>query len=123
MQNCKKQLLASLCLSVRMQQRGSHWIAFYETGYLSIFLKTIKKIHVSLKLNKNNMKTTRHFLSYLLEWEMFHTKVVEQINTHILCSITFFFLNSAVYDIMWKNIVEQSRPYDYMVYAHCMLDN
>jgi hypothetical protein len=46
------------------------------------------------------MKTTRHFLSYLtqffLEWEMFHTKVVEQINTHILCSITFFY--RAVYD-------------------------
>jgi len=73
------------------------------------------------------MKTIRLFLSYLtqffLEWEMFHTIVVEQINTHILCSITFF-LNWAVYDIMWKkNIVEQSRPYDYVVHVHCMLDN
>jgi len=40
------------------------------------------------------MKTTRHFWSYLaqffLEWEMFQTKVVEELKKHILCSITFF---------------------------------
>ena len=50
----KKQLLASLCLSVRMQQLGSHWMDFYEIWYLSIFLKIVKKIHVSLKSDKNN---------------------------------------------------------------------
>ena len=40
------------------------------------------------------MKTNTHFWSYLaqffLEWEMFQTKVVEKIKTHILCSINFF---------------------------------
>jgi len=130
LQNCKKQLLASLCLSVHMQQLGSHWVDFYEIGYLSMFLKTVKKIHVSFKIRQEKqllyMKTTKHFLSYLtqffLEWEMFHTKVVEQINTHTLCSIIFF-LNRAIYDIMWKNAVEQSRPYDYTVRVHCMLGN
>jgi hypothetical protein len=30
--------------------------------------------------------------------------------THTLCSITFFFENHAVYEIMWKNIVERGRP-------------
>ena len=40
---------------------------------------------------------------------MFQTKVVEQIKTHMLCSVTFF-LNRAVYEIMWKNIVEPDRP-------------
>ena len=39
------------------------------------------------------MQTDIHFWSYLaqffLEWEMFQTKVVEKIKTHILCSITF----------------------------------
>jgi hypothetical protein len=35
---------------------------------------------------------------------MFPTNVVEKIKTHILCSV--FFLNSAVYEIMWKNIAE-----------------
>jgi hypothetical protein len=40
---------------------------------------------------------------------MFRTKVVEKIKTHILCSITFF-LNRALYEVMWKNIVEPGRP-------------
>jgi hypothetical protein len=44
------------------------------------------------------MKTNVHFLSYLaqffLEFEMFQTKAVETIQTHILCSVTFFFLKS-----------------------------
>ena len=31
--------------------------------------------------------------------------------THISCSITiFFFENRAVYEIMWKNIVQSDRP-------------
>jgi len=32
---------------------------------------------------------------------MFHTKVVEEIKTHILCSITFS-KNHAIYEVMWK---------------------
>ena len=41
---------------------------------------------------------------------MFQTKVVEKIKTPILGSITFFFENRAVYEIMWKNTVELGRP-------------
>jgi hypothetical protein len=41
---------------------------------------------------------------------MFQTNVVEIITTHIFCSLTFF-ENHAVYVIMWKNIVEQSRSH------------
>jgi hypothetical protein len=38
-------------------------------------------------------------------------KVVEKIKTHVLCSINFFFSeNRAVYDIMWKNMIEPDRP-------------
>ena len=33
---------------------------------------------------------------------MFETKFVEKIKTHILCSVTFFYENRAVYEIMWK---------------------
>ena len=40
---------------------------------------------------------------------MFQTEVVEITKTHILCSITFF-ETRAIYEIMWKNIVEGSRP-------------
>ena len=90
---------------------------FLEILYLSIFRKAVLKIQVSLKSDKNNGYFTRRpidiFLSYLIqffvEWEMFQPKVVEEITTHILCSITFFF-NRAVYEIIWKNIVERGRP-------------
>jgi hypothetical protein len=51
------------------------------------------------------MKTNIHFLSYLaqffLEWSMFQTKAVEEIKTHILCSVTFF-ENRGVYDNVEK---------------------
>jgi len=32
-----------------------------------------------------------------------------KIKTHILCSVTFFFENHAVYGIMWRNMVEPER--------------
>jgi hypothetical protein len=39
------------------------------------------------------MKTDVHFLSYraevFLELEMLQTKVLEEIKTHVLCSVTF----------------------------------
>ena len=58
------------------------------------------------------MKTNTHFLSYLaqffLEWEMFQTKVVQNITTHILWSGTFL-ENRAVYEIMLKNMAESGR--------------
>jgi hypothetical protein len=59
------------------------------------------------------MKINIQFWSYLaqlfLEWEMLQTKVEGKIKTHISCSITFFPENRAVYEIMWKNIVQRSR--------------
>jgi len=41
---------------------------------------------------------------------MFQTEVVEKIKTHILCSVTLFFENLGVCEIMWENIVERGRP-------------
>jgi hypothetical protein len=50
-------------------------------------------------------------------------RFVEAIKRHILCSVTFFFENRAVYEIMCKNIVEgEQATDDSMVHAHCMLD-
>ena len=50
-------------------------------------------------------------LSQFLEWEMFQTKVVHKFKTHILCSITFFFLQDrSVYEIMWINTAQPDRP-------------
>ena len=62
------------------------------------------------------MKTNIHFWSYpaqfVLEWEMFRTKIVEKIKTHILCSTFLLFcFNRVAYEIKWKNIVEPDRPH------------
>ena len=62
-----------------------------------------------------------YLAQFFLEWEMFETKVVEKIKTHILRSIIFLLENRAVYKIMWKNIVKRVRPQT-MTHAHCMLD-
>jgi hypothetical protein len=44
----------SACLSVRMEQLGSHWMDFHEIWYLRIFQKSAEKFKVSLKSDKNN---------------------------------------------------------------------
>jgi hypothetical protein len=50
---------------------------------------------------------------------MFQTKVVEEIETHISCSITFFFSfeNRAVYEIMYKSIVEPEKSHMIVKYG------
>jgi hypothetical protein len=57
------------------------------------------------------METSIRFLSFLahfLEWEMFQGKILDKIKTHFMFKL--FFLNRAVYEIMWKNIVGPDRP-------------
>ena len=60
------------------------------------------------------MQTNICFWSYLaqffLEWEMFQIEFVHKMKTHISRSITFFFRNHAVYEIMWNNMVQLDRP-------------
>ena len=58
---------------------------------------------------------------FILEWEIFQTDFVENIKTHILCSITFFPENHSVYEIMWKNMVQPDRPNT--AHAQIMLSN
>ena len=45
----------------------------------------------------------------LLEWEMFQTNVVDKIKT-IFYVRKLFSKNCAVYEIMWKNMVDLERP-------------
>jgi len=56
-QNCEKRLLASSCLSVRLDawnNSRSHCADFHVTWYLNIFRKSVEKMEVSLKSDKNN---------------------------------------------------------------------
>jgi hypothetical protein len=73
------------------------------------------------------MKTTTHFWSYLalffLEWEMFQTKAVEELKTHILCSRNFFPRKSCrLCDNVEKYCAAWQARDDNMAHAHCMLD-
>jgi len=57
------------------------------------------------------METNMHFWSYLakflLEWEMFETKVVENIKTQILCSVTFFRHRKSFR--LWSDVKKRGR--------------
>ena len=82
-------------MSVRMEQLGSHWTDFHDILYLIIFRKSVKNVQGSLKSDKNSVrvlyvKTDIQFWSYpaqiFLEWKIFQTKVVYELETHVLCS-------------------------------------
>jgi hypothetical protein len=96
----------SVHLSIRMEQLGSHWTDFHEIWYLSILRKCVEKIQASLKSDENigyfTWRPITHSWSYLaqffLEWEIFYAKVVENLKTHIWCSL--FFFNLAVKKII-----------------------
>jgi len=53
------------------------------------------------------------FLSHLgklfPERKIFRTEILEKIKTRILCSITLFFENHMVYEILWNNTVHRGR--------------
>ena len=72
------------------------------------------------------MKTNIHFWSYLahffLEWEIFQTKVVEKIKTHILCSVTFFRKSYRLWDNVEKYCTAGQATDGNMAHAHCMMD-
>ena len=81
------------------------------------FWKSVTKIQASLTSNMNNWyftgRPTKTFLitswSILLGMRNVSDKSGrENQNTHFMFS-NFFFLNCAVYEIMWKNIVELDR--------------
>ena len=44
----------------------------------------------------------QYFTEFFLEWEMFHAKVVENIKTHILCSVTVFRISCRIWDNVEK---------------------
>jgi hypothetical protein len=72
------------------------------------------------------MKTYVHLWSYLaqlfLELEMFQTKVVEKIKTHILCSVTFSRKSCRSRDNVEKYGTAGQATNDDMAHALCMLD-
>ena len=72
-----------------------------------------------------NINVLSYIAHFFLEWEMFQTKVVEKIKTHILCSVTFFFFRKSCR--LWDNVEKYGRAgqatYDNKAHAHCMPDS
>ena len=117
MQNCGKGLLASSCLSAWNNLATTIWI-FLKIDILGFFKNLSRKF--KFHQNQTRIKGTLHedqyiyiFIvsrSFLLRMRNVSDKGCrENQNTHFAFS-NFFFLNRAVYKIMWKNIVEQGRP-------------
>jgi hypothetical protein len=109
--------LRHVCPPVRMEQLGSHWADFHDIWYLSIFRKFVKIIQVSLKSDKNKGYFTWRpiyifdLAHFFLEWEMFRTRVVENVETHISGSVTFVFFRNLCR--LWCNVekvVQLGRP-------------
>jgi hypothetical protein len=118
--NCKKATISFvmyICPSVRMEHMppldGISWNFIFE-DFSEVCRQNSCLIKIRHERRELYMKTFvhlwKHVPGFFLKREIFHTKVIEKIKTHILCSITFFFENRAIYDIMEKNIEEQGRP-------------
>ena len=96
--------------------------------YLFIFPKSVEKIQVSLKSDKNKvlyMKTSAHFWSrlvqFFLEWEMLQTNVVGKIRTHFMFN-NFFLKSCHLWDNMEKYYRTRQATDGNMAQAHCILD-
>ena len=106
------------CLSIHpsvcMEQLSSHWTDFNETWYLSILCKYVKKLQVSLQADKINGYFMRRPLDIFYHISLIsspngsYKRCRENQNTHFVFNNSF--TNYAVYEIMWKTIVQPDRP-------------
>ena len=119
----------SVRLSVRTVQLCSYRKDFHEILYLRIFRKSRENssfIKIWQEQPVLYMKTDVHLWLYLpeffSEWEMFQTKVVENIKSYILCSIAFLQKSCLLWDNVEKRCTAGQATDDNMAHAHCMLD-
>jgi hypothetical protein len=112
-QICEKRLITSSCLSVRpptCEQLGSNWKNFNEIWYLSIFRKSVEKIEVSLKYDKNNGTLhedlcTFKIISRWIVLRMIYIWNKSRENQNTLFS-NFFFRKSCY---LWDNVEKYGR--------------
>jgi hypothetical protein len=111
------QILPLKCSVKRFSVPWFRLLTFYMVNKMCIFWSEKLWYYRNARYyNDKKMKTNVHFRSYLaqffLEGNIFRTKYVEEIKTNIFCSVIFpFFENRKVYEVMWKNIVEQDSPH------------
>ena len=75
---------------------GAHWTNIYEVWYYSIFRISDGKFQVALRSDKNDgtsaddPRTFRTASRWILQMQIFQTKVADKLKTHVLFSITIF---------------------------------
>ena len=97
---------------------------FHEISYLYIFWKSVGKIQVLLKSDKNKGYFTWRPIyiliisrSHFLRMKNVSGKICrENQNTHSV--FNNFFFNCAIYETMWKNILEWGRPQMTILHMH-----
>jgi hypothetical protein len=106
-------LLPLSYLSVHMKNLGSDLLDFSQIWYLSTFPKICPENWSFINLWQEKralyVKNNVHlwlFTDFFLEWEIFQTKVIEKIKTHILCSVTFLPRKSRR---LWRNVEKCCR--------------
>jgi len=106
----------SVCPYVHFKQLGSHWRDFHEIWYecfSNICIENSSFINILQEQRVHYVKNNIHISSYLpqffLEWEIFQINLVQKIKI-VHFQYNFFPENRAVYDVMWKNIVDRVRP-------------
>jgi len=95
------------------QQLGSLWTDFHEISYLNISRKSVEKIKVSLKSDKNNRYITstpiyifNNISLISSQNEQCFGKKLYRKSTHILCSVNFFFRKSCR---LWGKVEKYCR--------------
>jgi hypothetical protein len=118
----------SVRLSVCMEQLGPYWKDFSEIWYLRVFWKSVEKLQVSLKSDKNSefftwrpMYIFDHIsLSSSYNEKIFTKRCRENQNTHFIFSKHFSNLRR-----LWDKVEKYCRAGqatdENMVQAHCML--
>jgi len=128
--NCEKRLLASLCLSVHMEQLGFHWTDSREIWYVFFENLSIKFIfHENLTVLLATSHADRHMHIYSNIWlnysqnEKCFTQKLYRKSKHTFCVQWLFFLKSCR---LWDNVAKYGRAGqaadDNMAHALCMLD-
>jgi hypothetical protein len=94
--------------SFHMEQLGSQWPNFYKVGYLNIFRNSLNKFEFHYNLTRRMCNLHEDLRTFMINSRV-SDKFVEKIKTHISCSI-FFFESCAIFEIMWKSLVQPGRP-------------
>jgi hypothetical protein len=71
---------------------------------------------------KTNINVWFYLAHFLLEWDVFETKVVQKIKTNILCSATVFRKSWRLWINVEKYCKARQATDDNIAHAHSMLD-